>query len=49
MNKLIWDDENAPGISDCSPEELKEISKKVAAELILMLEFENALSLGQVH
>lgn len=49
MSKLIWDDEDAPGVADATPEQIREICQKAAAELVLMMEFQHAQMLGQVH
>jgi len=48
MSHLIWDDEDAPGIDSLS-EELQVLTKKMASELVLMLELDEAKALGQIH
>ena len=49
MSHLIWDDEDAPGIDSLSDEELQVLTKKMASELVLMLELDEAKALGQIH
>lgn len=49
MSALIWDDEDTIGVADATPDEIRKACKKMAEELVLMMEFQHAQILGQVH